>query len=663
MSEIVRVALYTRISTDETNQPYSLGAQRDRLEAFVASQPDWVIVERYTDQASGKSLKRPALAAALAGAAAGSFDVLLVYRLDRLSRSLRDVLALIEDLCKTGVGLRSATESFDTATPAGRMLVSLLGTFAEFERSTMLDRISAGMERKASRGEWTGGRPPFGYRKERGESLLLRDPDTAPIVASIFARYVQSREGAHSIAAWLDATGVRTRGGARWGSSSVLALLRNRAYVGQVSFRGVWRPSPHEPIVDRELFDAAAAILASRAASPRLCRSNPTDYLLSTLRMVCQRCGHPMVGTSARGRGGKLYTYYTCTTRAKRGPTGCDQERLPKDELERAILAQMTEVYADTSLVAAALDEAQAESRAAEAQRNAERERLRARGAELRRKLDRYLAGFESGELRAALLQARVDELAAELASVEAALEQAGEAEPEPERVDVGFVSWSLSKALGDVLATGSPRLTKELLRILIAEIRVVSPTDIRPTYRVPQSEVRILDNMVGEAGVEPAHRYRYQLLRLARLPFRHSPTATESSAADDEGADRTGYGRAWRGSCAAVARRGAAGYRGYYPLRARACRRSHLEGRVDATVADSELAASAEAAEDEPRSSRRRLIRSTTELKVPVSGLSNSVASRLPTWAETGRRMLPPSSETVPRRSRASRTGLFFSR
>jgi hypothetical protein len=97
--------------------------------------------------------------------------------------------------------------------------------------------------------------------------------------------------------------------------------------------------------------------------------------------------------------------------------------------------------------------------------------------------------------------------------------------------------------------------------------------------------------------------------------------------------------------------------------LRARACRRSHLEGRVDATVADSELAASAEAAEDEPRSSRRRLIRSTTELKVPVSGLSNSVASRLPTWAETGRRMLPPSSETVPRRSRASRTGLFFSR
>ncbi len=405
-----------------------------------------------------------------------------------------------------------------------------------FERATMLDRISAGMERKAARGEWTGGVPPYGYRKERGESLLRPDPATAPIVRSIFARYVGTREGARSIAAWLDATGVRTRGGARWSSTSVLALLRNRAYIGEVSFRHVWRVSPHKPLIERELFESAGAILAQRAASPAVRRTNPTEYLLSTLSFVCDRCGHPMVGASARGRGHKLYAYYTCSSRLHRGPSACDQERLPKDELEKAILGQMTEVYADTSLVGAALEEARAKMRSRDAERAAERDRLQAHAAELRRKIDRYVAGFEAGELRAGLLQSRVDELQAQLAAVQTALVCESAVEPAPATVDVGLVSWALSQALGDVLASGSPLRTKALLRVLIGEIRVVSPLDIRPTYRVPASEVRILDNLVGEAGVEPACRYRHQLLRLARLPFRHSPAATESSEAAPTG-------------------------------------------------------------------------------------------------------------------------------
>jgi site-specific DNA recombinase len=284
----------------------------------------------------------------------------------------------------------------------------------------------------------------------------------------------------------------------------VLSLLRNRAYIGQVSFRGVWGPSVHEPIVDRQLFDAAQAILDQRAGSPGLRRTNTTDFLLSTLRLVCDRCGHPMVGASARGRGGKIYAYYTCSTRARRGPSGCDQERLPKDELEAAVLAQMTEVYADTSLVSAALEGAQAETRARDAERSAEHDRLQSRAAELRRKIDRYVAGFEAGELHASLFQSRVSELQTELAEVETALAQQPTAGPAVATVDVGLVSWGLSKALGDVLASTSPRLTKELLRVLIQEIRVVSPMDIRPTYRVPAAEVRILEGLVGEGGFEP---------------------------------------------------------------------------------------------------------------------------------------------------------------
>ncbi len=272
-------------------------------------------------------------------------------------------------------------------------------------------RAERGWERKAARGEWTGGIPPFGYRKARGESALSPDPASAPIVEAIFRRYVEERAGARAIAAWLDGQGQRTRTGGRWGTSGVLAVLRNRAYIGEVSFRGVWRPGGQPPLVERTLFDAAAAILDERASSASLRRTNPTDYLLSGLPFVCDRCGHPMIGASARGRAGRRYAYYTCSTRAHRGSAGCTQDRLAKDELEFAVLAQMRDVYADTSLVAAALGEAQAR----EAVRHAEGERARtaleAQAADVRRKIERYVSAFESGELSGSRLGAWLDEL------------------------------------------------------------------------------------------------------------------------------------------------------------------------------------------------------------------------------------------------------------
>ena len=433
--------------------------------------------------------------------------MLLVYRVDRLSRNLGQLVGLIDELASHGVGFRSATEPFDTANPAGRMLVQLLGSFAEFERASLLDRIGAGMERKASRGEWCGGTPPYGYRKPRGSSVLQPDPVTAPVVASLFRRYVETRAGARQLAVWLDTQGLPTRTGRRWSTTSVLAVLRNRGYVGEVSFRGVWRPGAQTPLVDRELFDAAQAILDARAGDPALRRSNPTDYLLSTLAFVCDRCGHPMVGASARGRGGVRYAYYTCASRVRRGPGACDQPRLAKNDIEAAILAQMTEVYADTGLVGAALDEAANARNAARADAERGREGLQRQASQLRRKLARYLAAFEAGELDAALVQARLTALQTQLAAIEARLaESRGGDVDGPGEIpeDAAIVSWALSQALGDVLRQGPHARTKALLRLLIGEIRVVSPDDIRSTYRIPASAVRIPDEVVGDTGFEP---------------------------------------------------------------------------------------------------------------------------------------------------------------
>jgi site-specific DNA recombinase len=175
----VRIATYTRISTDEVNQPHSLGAQSE----------------------------------------AGRFDLLLVYRVDRLSRSVRGLAEVLETLDAAGVGFRSATEPFDTTSAAGRMMVQMLGVSAEFERATIIDRVIAGMERKASQGGWCGGRHPFGYRAAKGEGTLDVDEAEPPLIPVIFDLYASKRLGTHAIANWLRDAGLSTRAGKPWTSS------------------------------------------------------------------------------------------------------------------------------------------------------------------------------------------------------------------------------------------------------------------------------------------------------------------------------------------------------------------------------------------------------------------------------------------------------------
>jgi DNA invertase Pin-like site-specific DNA recombinase len=232
-SSMQRVALYTRISTDETNQPYSLGAQHDRLLAHVSSQPGWQVVAEYEDRASGKSLERPALADARRAATAGAYDLLLVFRVDRLSRNLGQLAALIEELEAAGVAFRSLTEPFDTSNPAGRMMLQMLGVFAEFERASIIERISAGMQRKASRGEWTVGSYPYGYRRGAAGPGLEPDPAAVQIVGDMFERYVTDRLGSGAIAEWLNERGLRTTRGQPWTRASVLGRARQPGVSGR----------------------------------------------------------------------------------------------------------------------------------------------------------------------------------------------------------------------------------------------------------------------------------------------------------------------------------------------------------------------------------------------------------------------------------------------
>jgi site-specific DNA recombinase len=504
----VRVATYTRISTDEDHQPYSLEAQAGRLSAYINSQPGWAAARAYTDSLSGATLERPGLSRALAEARAGRYDLLLVYRVDRLARSVRGLAQILEELDGAGVAFRSATEPFDTSSAAGRMMVQMLGVFAEFERATIIDRVISGMERKAARGGWCGGREPFGYRLTEG--TLSVDEAEAAVVAVMFDLYVNQRMGSHAIAAWLNDAGHRTKAGRAWSYKAVLTVLRNRTYRGQVHFRGSWYEAMHAPLIDADVFDAAQTLLNERGEDVSKRASNSSDYLLTEL-VVCQHCKRHFTGTAATGRHGVVYRYYTCAGRQRYGNKTCSADRLPADALDQAVLRSLLDTYARTDLFTEAADAA---AKAAKAERHQREDELRAVGAEITKAeaaVDRYLAAFESGDLPQEACGQRVRKLNVRLADLrnrqqDLTEQLAAENTTAPSAAQLK----QLRKKIRDALDTGSAAAAKVVLQSLVQEVRVKDRGDITPYFRLPDGDepqrvgVRAPSRSVGVEGLEP---------------------------------------------------------------------------------------------------------------------------------------------------------------
>jgi DNA invertase Pin-like site-specific DNA recombinase len=248
-----RVAIYVRRSTDDEHQPFSIEAQLTSLTSYVNSQPGWVLIgDPYSEDASGASTDRPHLQRALNAARAGRFDVLLVYRVDRFSRRLSDLLDLLTELDEAGVAFASATEPFDTATAIGRMLVQLLGVFAEFERETIIDRVINGMTAKARKGKWPGGTRPYGYHVDSETQKLVIHDTEAPILREIVRLYANERLGTRGIADELNRRGIPNRTGRKWSGLTIGRILDNPAYIGDMVYGDVCVNDAHPALVDRE---------------------------------------------------------------------------------------------------------------------------------------------------------------------------------------------------------------------------------------------------------------------------------------------------------------------------------------------------------------------------------------------------------------------------
>ena len=484
-AESTRVAIVTRISTDEVNQPYSLEAQTKGLEAFVSSQPGHVITHRFVDQASGATLERPGLQAALAAAKAGEFDVLLVYRIDRLTRSIVGLMSIVEALGAADVALRSATEPIDTQGPVGRMLLQLLGIFAEFERSLLIDRISKGFERKAARGEWLGGRGPFGYRVDSANKTLVPDPTEAATVRRIYLAYADEHLGATALASQLNDAGIRNRGDRLWSNQMVLRVLRNPAYVGKISHGEEIYDGKHPSIVDDDLFARAQALLDERAALVETRAPNTSDYLLTGL-LRCRACGGAYFGAGTKGRSG-FYRYYACGNRQTKGLQGCTNKRVAAEDLEDAVIGVLIQTLSRSDLVEQAISAAVADVTDGRSQLEAEIASIEAQLRDAETALKHYLRAFESGEMPAAICAPRVtelterrDELVAQRGLLAGQLAMATPSAPNHEQLE------SLRVHLRRVVDDGNPDAVKQLLRDLIDRVEITPDRQAFPYFWVP---------------------------------------------------------------------------------------------------------------------------------------------------------------------------------
>jgi len=320
MNERLRIAIYTRVSTeDQAKEGYSLEVQREYLESFAVREGCEVFKVYCDDGISAYSTRRPALQELLADAKAKRFELVLVHKIDRFSRNLKDLLMLVDELFSYGVAFKSAAEPFDTTTSAGKLMFQQLGSFAEFERNRIAERVFPGMIKGVQQGNWQGARfAPFGYAYNKAKKLLEVEEREANIVKLIYTMYLSSKS-THDIAAYLDRKGYKTRTGKQFYNKFICDILKNQIYTGKI----VWNkkhydknqktkkyfkyikndPSEiivaqdkHKPIIDEEDFAQVQRLLAEKKKTWRP-RVKNKEYLLTGL-LTCSKCNHKYNGVS-----------------------------------------------------------------------------------------------------------------------------------------------------------------------------------------------------------------------------------------------------------------------------------------------------------------------------------------------------------------------------
>jgi site-specific DNA recombinase len=347
--KVLRCAIYTRKSTEHNLdlEFNSLDAQREACEAYIKSQAHegWRLIrDSFDDGAfSGASLDRPALQSLLAEVSSGRVDIIVVYKVDRLTRSLADFAKLVELFDQYAVSFVSVTQSFNTTSSMGRLTLNVLLSFAQFEREVIGERVRDKIAASKRKGIWVGGPVPLGYASINKKLVVV--PQEAETVRSIFNRYLELGS-VGALVQELDRSGIRTKrragakgdmgGGFRFGVGALAYLLKNRLYIGEIAYRGKSHHGEHDPIVERAIFEAVQAKLAAGAVERRL-RLKASPAILAG-RIFDDR-GNRMSATHSVKLGARYRYYVSQALVQQRKEEAGSVARAPAPEIERMVLA------------------------------------------------------------------------------------------------------------------------------------------------------------------------------------------------------------------------------------------------------------------------------------------------------------------------------------
>ncbi len=355
-ASLLRCAIYTRKSTTEglDSDFNTLDAQREASEHYIQSQAHlgWRVLDcRYDDGGfTGGNLDRPALRRLLEDIDRGEVDVVVVYKVDRLSRSLLDFARLMDRFERQAVGFVSISQHFDTSISMGRLMLNVLLSFAQFERELIAERTRDKIQAARRHGKWTGGRFVLGYGLDSTKHKLRVIEEEARLVRVIFDLYLRSRS-VETVANELRARGVKQKryrtqkgvrgGGGPWTANAVLTVLRNPLYVGKVRGQaGALHVGEHAGIVDEVTFAKAAATLDARTTG-RVRSSRKDEYALAGI-LRCGPCGEPMAPSSVKSSAGRQNRYYRCR-RHLRGADRCPTGLIAAEALETAVATQASQ--------------------------------------------------------------------------------------------------------------------------------------------------------------------------------------------------------------------------------------------------------------------------------------------------------------------------------
>lgn len=357
-AEPVHCAIYTRKSTEEgLDQEFnSLDAQREAAEAYIRSQAHegWVArPESYDDGGfTGGNMDRPALRRLLEEIQAGRIHCVVVYKVDRLSRSLLDFARMMETFERHQVAFVSVTQQFNTATSMGRLVLNVLLSFAQFEREIISERTRDKIAAARRKGKWSGGMPLLGYDVDPRGSKLVINPEEAARVRFMFQEYLRqgslnavvdelSRRG-WSTKQWTTRKG-RLRGGKPFTKGQLYQLLTNVTYLGQIRYKDELHAGEQPAIVDEETWHRLQTLLKQKGRRERPVHGSSAGRLLQGL-LRCAPCGCAMTPSWVNGRGTKRYHYYVCVGAQQRGWHTCPGRSLPAGQIEEFVVERTREL-------------------------------------------------------------------------------------------------------------------------------------------------------------------------------------------------------------------------------------------------------------------------------------------------------------------------------